>query len=68
LGLSDEDMIMSKDRIAGEAQKAVGAAEQALGKALGDRKLQAEGVIDSMAGSAKEAVGKAKDAVHEATK
>jgi uncharacterized protein YjbJ (UPF0337 family) len=68
LGLSDEDMIMSKDRIASEAQKAVGAAEQALGKALGDRKLQAEGVIDSMAGSAKEAVGKAKDAVHEATK
>jgi uncharacterized protein YjbJ (UPF0337 family) len=48
LGLSDEDMIMSK--------------------ALGDRKLQAEGVIDSMAGSAKEAVGKAKDAVHKATK
>jgi uncharacterized protein YjbJ (UPF0337 family) len=61
-------MIMSKERIAGEAQKAVGAAEQALGKALGDRKLQADGVVDSMVGSAKEAVGKAKDAIHKATK
>jgi uncharacterized protein YjbJ (UPF0337 family) len=61
-------MIMSKERIAGEAQKAVGAIEQALGKALGDRKLQAEGVVDSVVGSAKEAVGKAKDAIHKATK
>jgi uncharacterized protein YjbJ (UPF0337 family) len=61
-------MVMSKERIAGEAQKAFGAAAQVLGKALGDRKFRAEGVVDSMVGFAKEAVGKAKDAIHAATK
>jgi uncharacterized protein YjbJ (UPF0337 family) len=59
---------MSKEGIEGATQKGVGAVKETLGKAIGNRKLQAEGVADKIAGSAKEAVGNAKDAVHKATK
>jgi uncharacterized protein YjbJ (UPF0337 family) len=59
---------MSRQRIEGVTQKAVGTAKQAVGKAVGSRKLQAEGVTDKVVGSAKEAVGKLKDAVHKATR
>lgn len=59
---------MSKERIEGAAQKGVGAAKEALGKAIGSEKLQAEGLADQAVGSAKETVGKAKDAVHKATR
>lgn len=59
---------MSKERIEGVTQKAVGAAKQALGKAVGNEKLQVEGTTDKVVGSAKETVGKAKDAIHKATR
>ena len=59
---------MSKDRIEGAAQKAVGAAKQTIGKAVGNDRLQAEGIADKIVGSTKESVGKAKDAVHKATR
>jgi uncharacterized protein YjbJ (UPF0337 family) len=59
---------MSKERIEGAAQKGVGAAKEAVGKAVGNRKLQAKGMADKAAGSAKQAVGKAKDTVHKATR
>jgi uncharacterized protein YjbJ (UPF0337 family) len=59
---------MSKEGIAGATQKGVGAAKEATGKAVGNRKLQAQGVADKVAGSAKEAVGKAKDAAHKASR
>ena len=59
---------MSKEGIEGATQKGVGAVKEAAGKAVGNRKLEAEGVADKVAGSAKETVGKAKDAVHKATK
>ena len=59
---------MSKEGIKGATQKGVGSVKETVGKAVGNRKLQAEGVADKVAGSAKEAVGKAKDAVHKATK
>jgi uncharacterized protein YjbJ (UPF0337 family) len=59
---------MSKEGIEGATQKGVGAVKEAVGKAVGNEKLQAEGLADKAAGSAKEAVGKAKDAVHKATK
>lgn len=42
--------------------------KEAIGKAIGNEKLQAKGMADKAGGSAKEAVGKAKDAVHKATK
>ena len=59
---------MSKQRIEGATQKAVGAAKQTLGKAVGNEKLQVEGMTDKVVGSAKEAVGKFKDAVHKASR
>jgi len=59
---------MSKERIEGAAQKVVGAAKQAVGKAIGSEKLQVEGVADKVVGSAKETFGKAKDAIHKATR
>ena len=59
---------MSKERIEGAAQKAVGVAKQSVGKAIGNDRLQTEGIADKVVGSAKEAVGKAKDAVHKATR
>jgi len=58
---------MSKEGMEGATQKGVGAVKEALGKAVGNERLQAEGVADKVAGSAKEAVGKVKDAVHKAT-
>jgi uncharacterized protein YjbJ (UPF0337 family) len=58
---------VSKEGIEGATQKGVGAVKEALGKAVGNEKLQAEGIADKVAGSAKEAVGKAKDAIHKAT-
>ena len=58
---------MSKEGIEGAAQKGVGAAKDAAGKATGNDKLRAEGMADKAKGGAKEAYGKAKDAVHKAT-
>jgi uncharacterized protein YjbJ (UPF0337 family) len=58
---------MSKEGIEGATQKGVGAIKEAVGKTIGNEKLQAEGIADKVAGTAKEAVGKAKDAVHKAT-
>ena len=59
---------MSRERIEGAAQKAVGAAKQTVGKAIGNEKLQVEGFADKVVGTAKETVGKAKDALHRATR
>lgn len=59
---------MSRERIEGAAQKAVGAAKQTIGKAIGNEKLQIEGIADKVVGSVKETVGKAKDAVHRVTR
>lgn len=59
---------MSKERIEGVAQKAAGAAKQAVGKAVGNERLQVEGAADKVVGAAKETVGKVKDAIHKATR
>ena len=59
---------MSKQGIEGATQKGVGAVKQSIGKAVGNERLQAEGMADKAIGSAKQAVGKAKDAVHKATR
>jgi uncharacterized protein YjbJ (UPF0337 family) len=59
---------MSKERIEGATQKGVGAVKQAVGKAVGNNKLQAEGLADKAAGSAKETFGKAKDSIHKASR
>ena len=59
---------MGKERLEGATQKAVGAAKRAIGRAVGNERLQAEGVADQVVGAAKEAVGKGADAIHKATR
>jgi uncharacterized protein YjbJ (UPF0337 family) len=59
---------MDKDRLVGTAKEAKGAVKIALGKVMGDAKLQAEGKADKTAGKAQNAVGSVKDAVKEALK
>ena len=50
---------MNKNRMAGAGKKAVGSAKEAVGKVLGDRKLQAKGAVEKTAGSMQNAFGKA---------
>jgi uncharacterized protein YjbJ (UPF0337 family) len=59
---------MNKERIEGAAQKGVGEVKLAVGKAVGDEKLQAEGLGDKAIGTVKETVGKVKDTIHKATR
>jgi uncharacterized protein YjbJ (UPF0337 family) len=54
---------MDKDRIKGSAQQAKGAVKEVAGKALGDKKLEAEGKADKAAGKVQNAIGGLKDAV-----
>ncbi|MGK9169235.1 CsbD family protein [Inquilinus limosus] len=59
---------MDKDRIAGTGKQAKGAMKDAAGKAMGDRKMQAEGKMDKAEGRVQKAVGKGKDAIRDATR
>ncbi len=63
-----KDTIMNKERLEGAAQKGVGSVKEAVGKAIGNPKLEAEGLGDKIAGSAKETIGKAEDAMKAAKK
>ncbi len=56
---------MDNDRMAGAAQKLGGSAKDAVGGALGDTKLQAEGKADKAAGTVQNAFGGAKDAARD---
>jgi uncharacterized protein YjbJ (UPF0337 family) len=53
---------MDKDRIKGSAEQAKGAVKEAVGKVLGDKKLETEGKTDKFAGKVQNAVGGMKDA------
>ena len=59
---------MDKDRIVGSLKEIKGAAKIAVGKAVGDAKLQSDGKVDSAIGKAQNAVGGAKDAIRDTTK
>ena len=59
---------MDKDRIAGAAKQTKGAVKEAVGKAVGDNKLVAEGKSDKVEGKVQNAVGGMKDAVRDALK
>ena len=59
---------MDKDRIKGSAKVVAGKAKVAVGKVLGDGKLQAEGQADKIEGRVQNAVGGIKDAVRDAAK
>jgi uncharacterized protein YjbJ (UPF0337 family) len=57
---------MDKDRIQGSFDQAKGAVKEGAGKLTGDKKLQAEGKADKVAGKVESAVGGAKDAARDA--
>lgn len=59
---------MDKDRVEGSAHQAKGAMKDAAGKVTGDKKLQAEGKQEKVAGKVQNAVGGAKDAARDASK
>jgi uncharacterized protein YjbJ (UPF0337 family) len=53
---------MDKDRFKGSASQAKGTLKETVGKALGDKKLEAEGKTGKAAGKVQNAVGGWKDA------
>jgi uncharacterized protein YjbJ (UPF0337 family) len=57
---------MDKDRIVGAAKQTSGAVKEAVGKATGDARLQADGKADKAEGAVQNAVGGVKDALREA--
>ncbi len=52
-----------KDRIAGSAKVVKGKIKKAVGKAVGDAKLEAQGQTDEIKGKVQNAVGGLKDAI-----
>jgi len=53
--------IMDKDRVVGSAKQVKGAVKQAVGKAVGDPKLESEGKADKIEGKVQNAIGGLKD-------
>ena len=54
---------MDKDRIAGSAKEVKGTVKQVIGKAVGDAKLQSEGMADKTAGKVQNVIGGLKDTI-----
>jgi uncharacterized protein YjbJ (UPF0337 family) len=54
---------MDKDRIAGSAKEVKGTVKQVIGKAVGDAKLQSEGMADKTEGKIQNAIGGFKDTI-----
>ena len=61
-------MSSAGDKVKGAANDAVGHVKQAVGKATGSEKLQAEGMAQEAKGKTEKAVGDAKGAVKNAAK
>jgi uncharacterized protein YjbJ (UPF0337 family) len=59
---------MNEDQVKGSLEKAKGAVKQAVGKAVGNQKLQVEGAAEKAAGSVQKTYGDAKEAVKDAVK
>jgi uncharacterized protein YjbJ (UPF0337 family) len=57
---------MDKDRIEGTAKQAKGAVKEAVGKVVGDAKLQPDGKADQVEGKMQNAVGGLKDTLRKA--
>jgi uncharacterized protein YjbJ (UPF0337 family) len=57
---------MDKEHIKGAADKASGAAKDAIGKATGNDKLRADSAIDKAKGAVRETVGDVKDGIKKA--
>ena len=54
---------MDKDRIAGSAKQVEGSVKEAVGRAVGDAKLEADGKAKKAEGKIQNAIGGAKDAL-----
>jgi uncharacterized protein YjbJ (UPF0337 family) len=54
---------MDKDRVKGSAKIVKGRIKEAVGKAVGDAKLESEGKADKIEGKVQNAVGGLKDAI-----
>jgi uncharacterized protein YjbJ (UPF0337 family) len=59
---------MDKNRVAGSIKEIKGAAKEAVGKAIGDAKLQNDGRTDKAVGKIQNAAGGLNDAVRDAVK
>ncbi len=59
---------MDKNRIAGSTKEVTGAAKEAVGKVIGDAKLQSDGKTEKSVGKIQNAVGGVNDAVRDALK
>ena len=59
---------MDKNRIAGSTKEVTGAAKEAVGKVVGDGKLQSDGKTEKAVGKIQNAVGGVNDAVRDAVK
>ena len=59
---------MDKNRIAGSTKEVTGAAKEAVGKVIGDAKLQSDGKAEKAVGKIQNAVGGVNDAVRDALK
>jgi uncharacterized protein YjbJ (UPF0337 family) len=60
--------VMDKNRIEGSIKELKGAAKEAIGKVVGDAKLQSDGKADRAVGKIQNAVGGLSDAVSDAVK
>jgi uncharacterized protein YjbJ (UPF0337 family) len=63
-----ESAVMDKNRIAGSVKEVTGAAKEAVGKVIGDAKLQSDGKAEKAIGKIQNAVGGVNDAVRDALK
>jgi uncharacterized protein YjbJ (UPF0337 family) len=59
---------MDKNRAEGSIKEVKGAAKEAVGKAIGDAKLQSDGKAEETVGKVQNAVGGLNDAVRDAVK
>jgi uncharacterized protein YjbJ (UPF0337 family) len=55
--------VMDKDRVAGSAKVVKGEVKAAVGKAVGDAKLESEGHADKVEGKIQNAIGGLKDTI-----
>ena len=59
-------MSSTSDKIKGMANEATGTVKQAVGRATGNKRLEAEGAGQELKGEAQQAKGEAKDAIKKA--
>ncbi len=59
---------MDKNRVAGSIKEVKGAAKEAVGKTIGDAKLESDGKADKAVGKVQNAIGGVNDALRDAVK